>query len=51
MNINIRSLNIAAKQEVFHCDLTVLIDTAETVGAICDALKHIKGVKFAHRIS
>lgn len=32
MNINIRSLNIAAKQEVFHCDLTVLIDTAETVG-------------------
>lgn len=51
MNINIRGLNIAAKQEVFHCDLTVQIDTVETVDAICDALKSIKGIKFASRIS
>lgn len=51
LNINIRSLSIAAKQEVFHCDLTVQIDTAETVDAICDALKHIKGIKFARRTS
>ena len=51
MNINIRGLNIAAKQEVFHCDLTVQIDTVETVDAICEALKNIKGIKFAHRIS
>ncbi len=51
MNINIRGLNIMAKQEVFHCDLTVQIDTVETVDAICDALKNIKGIKFASRIS
>lgn len=51
MNINIRSLNIAARQEVFHCDLTVQIDTVETVEAICEALKKIKGIKFARRIS
>ena len=51
MNINIRGLNIAAKHEVFHCDLTVQIDTVETVDAICNALRNIKGIKFAQRIS
>lgn len=51
MNINIRSLNIAARQEVFHCDMTVQIDSVETVEAICNALKEIKGIKFARRTS
>lgn len=51
LNINIRGLSIAAKQEVFHCDLTVQIDNAETVGTICNALKKIKDVKFARRTS
>lgn len=51
MSINIRGLSIAAKQEVFHCDLTVQVSNAETVEAICDALKKIKGVKFARRTS
>ncbi|MDE5880923.1 MAG: RelA/SpoT family protein [Muribaculaceae bacterium] len=51
MSINIRGLNIAAKQEVFHCEITVQIDSVDTVTAICDALKKIKDVKFARRTS
>ena len=51
LNINIRGLNIAARQEVFHCELTVQIDTTETVDLICRELKKIKDVKFAKRIS
>ncbi len=51
LSINIRGLNIAAKQEVFHCEITVQIDSVDTVAAICDALKKIKDVKFARRTS
>lgn len=51
LSINIRGLSIAAKQEVFHCDLTVQVDNADTVETICDALKKIKDVKFARRSS
>lgn len=49
--INIRGLNIKADQEVFHCDLTVQVDSTATVELICSSLKKIKGVKFAKRIS
>lgn len=51
LGINIRGLNIAAKQEVFHCDLTAQVDNADTVGGICDAVLKVKGVKFATRTS
>ncbi|MCM1291406.1 MAG: RelA/SpoT family protein [Prevotella sp.] len=51
LNINIRGLNIEAKHEVFHCVLTVNVEDADTVNSICKALKQIKGVKFAKRIS
>ena len=51
MHINIRGLNIAARQELFHCDLTVQIDTADRVEEICAGLKKIKDVKFAKRTS
>ncbi len=51
LDINIRGLNIAAKHEVFHCELTVQIDTTETLDKICRELKKIKDVKFAKRIS
>ena len=51
LGVNIRGLNIAAKQEVFHCELTVQIDTTETLDKICRELKKIKDVKFAKRIS
>lgn len=48
---NIRGLNIVAKQEVFHCELTVQVDGIQTVEQMCTALKKIKDVKFAKRIS
>ncbi|MBD5356292.1 MAG: bifunctional (p)ppGpp synthetase/guanosine-3',5'-bis(diphosphate) 3'-pyrophosphohydrolase [Bacteroides sp.] len=51
LGINVRGLNIAAKQEVFHCEITVQIDNVETVDRICDTLKKIKGITFAKRIS
>ncbi len=51
LGINVRGLNIGTKQEVFHCEITVQIDNAETVENICKTLKEIKGVKFAKRIS
>lgn len=51
LGVNIRGLNIAARQEVFHAELTVQIDNADTVENICRALRGIKGVKFAKRIS
>lgn len=51
LGVNIRGLNIEARQEVFHCELNVQVDNTETVGNICSALKKIKGVKFAKRTS
>ena len=51
LKMNIRGLNIVAKQEVFHCDLTVQVNSTETVEQICNALKKIKDVKFAKRTS
>lgn len=50
LGVNIRGLNIAARQEVFHAEITVQIDNVETVENICRNLKEIKGVKFAKRI-
>ena len=50
-NIDIRSLNISTSKEVFHCDMTFCVDTAETVNNLCESLLHIKGVKFAKRTS
>ncbi len=49
MGINIRQLNITAHDKLFHCELKVQIDTAETVENICQALRRIKGIKFAKR--
>lgn len=50
LGVNIRGLNIAARQEVFHAEITAQIDNVETVENICRNLKEIKGVKFAKRI-
>ena len=49
--INIRSLNINTHNEVFSSQMTVWVDSADTVEKLCDSLLHIKGVKFAKRIS
>lgn len=51
LGINIRGLNIAARHEVFHCEITVQVDNVETVENICDSLKKIKDIKFAKRTS
>ena len=50
-SINIRSMNISTRQEVFHCEMSFFVDTAQTVDNLCDSLLHIKGVKFAKRTS
>ena len=50
-DINIRSMNISTSQEVFHCDMSFNVDTAETVSNLCDNLLLIKGIKFAKRTS
>ena len=50
-SINIRSMNISTKHEVFHCDMSFFVDKAVTVEKLCDTLLHIKGVKFAKRTS
>lgn len=51
MEINVRSMNIRAKNEVFHCELQLIVDTAATVEQLCRSLKKIKDVKFANRTS
>lgn len=51
LGINLRGLNINATQEVFQCRLTVQIDNLTTVENICSALREIKGVQKATRIS
>lgn len=50
-NLNIRGMNISASQEVFHCDMSFFVDSAETVSKLCESLLHIKGVKYAQRTS
>lgn len=49
--INIRSLNINTHNEVFSSQMAIWVDSAETVEKLCETLLHIKGVKFAKRIS
>ena len=51
LGINIRGLNIEANNEVFACELTVQVDSTATIDAICQALKEIKGVRMARRVS
>lgn len=49
--LNIRSMSINARQEVFHCEVTVQVDSTAMADRICQALKDIKGIKSAQRIS
>lgn len=51
LNINLRSLNISALNEVFSCEMSVLIDSTVTLNSILNTLKEIKGVRKALRIS
>lgn len=52
MGINMKDLRISADKEVFHCEITMQVDNADTVERVCTSLcDHINGVKFAKRIS
>ncbi len=52
MGLNMRGLNISTSQEVFHCEITLQVDNADTVENLCRNLyDKIEGVKFAKRIS
>lgn len=48
--IDIRSLNIEAKGEIFTCDLAVKVASAETVRDLCAKTIKINGIKSATRI-
>lgn len=48
--IDIRRLNIAADNEVFHCELVVRIEDKKVVNDLCNKVKKINGVKSAVRI-
>ncbi|MDE6484782.1 MAG: RelA/SpoT family protein [Duncaniella sp.] len=49
LNINIRSLNIEAHDEVFTCRLGVLVRDTDTVNLLCKNILKIDGVKSAVR--
>ncbi len=50
LSINIRKLDIEAENEVFHCDLSVLVEDTAVVNDLCNKVKKINGVKRASRI-
>lgn len=45
LNIDIRKLNIEAENEVFTCDLGVLVSDTDAVAALCKKILKIEGVK------
>lgn len=52
MGINMKDLKISADKEVFHCEITMQVDNADTVERLCASLcEHVNGVQFAKRIS
>ena len=51
MSFNMKRLNIESDNEVFRCDLTLLVNNAKIVVNLCDKLKKIDGVKIANRVS
>ncbi|MBO5271779.1 MAG: bifunctional (p)ppGpp synthetase/guanosine-3',5'-bis(diphosphate) 3'-pyrophosphohydrolase [Muribaculaceae bacterium] len=50
LSIDIRKLNIEAKDEVFSCDLSVLVEDSNVVTDLCNKVKKINGVKQSTRI-
>ena len=49
LNIDIRRLNIEARNEVFQADLAVLVEDANVVNDLCNKIKHVEGVTKAAR--
>lgn len=50
LNIDIRKLNIEAKNEVFSCELSVLVEDSQVVTDLCNKVKKINGVKQTSRV-
>ncbi len=50
LSIDIRRLNIEAQNEVFSCELSVLVEDSQVVTNLCDKVKKINGVKLSRRI-
>ncbi len=50
LGLDIRGMNIQAKDEVFACDLDVRVTDATTVNSLCSRIKKINGVQSATRI-
>lgn len=51
MAIDIRKLDIEAENEVFHCDLSVLVSDTNVVTDLCNKVKQIRGVQRASRVN
>ncbi len=49
--ITLKSLNITSSQELFHCQMEVHTDSTRSVSKLCSALRKIKDVKSAVRLS
>ena len=50
LGLDIRGMNIQAKDEVFVCELDVRVSDASTVSSLCARIKKINGVQSASRI-
>lgn len=50
MNIDIRGLNIRARDEVFDADLNILVADTSIVDKLCQKIMHIGGVRRADRL-
>ena len=50
LSIDIRKLNIEAKNEVFSCELSVLVEDTQVVTDLCNKVKKISGVKQTSRV-
>jgi len=50
LNIDIRRLNIEARNEVFQADLSVRVEDANVVNDLCNKIKHVNGITKAARI-
>ncbi len=50
LSIDIRRLNIEAKNEVFGCQLSVLVEDSQVVTDLCNKINKINGVKQTRRV-
>lgn len=51
LNINLRRLNIAARDGVFSCEMDVEVSDTQTIDKLCRRIRQVQGVKTAVRIN